>query len=101
MTVPLHLSREELEHLKKKLEWKDNQITELVEETMALKKQQQQQQQQHQQQHHQQHVGMPLTLPRLVDKYTYASESPDSLKEMEKVYQQIDKYVHLRLLHYL
>jgi hypothetical protein len=77
--------REEVEHMKKKIEWKDSQISELIKEkTLGTDSEHMSQQQQ----------SRTVTFPRL-SVSSAQRDSPDSTREIERVYQQFDRSVIL------
>lgn len=80
--------RVEVEHIKKKLDWKENHIADLVQENTALRSSLTRK------------SISNVTLPKLPasksrDSPTKSIGSPDSIQEMDKVYKQFDKYVFL------
>lgn len=75
-------SREEVEHMKKKIDWKDAQISDLIKEKGSPTV----------------NAQVPstrsVTLPRLSASSVHR-DSPDSTREIEKVYQQFDRLVFI------
>ncbi|XP_060559328.1 uncharacterized protein LOC132719567 [Ruditapes philippinarum] len=78
----MSMLREEVEHMKKKIEWKDSQISELIKEkTLGTDCEHMSQQQQ----------SRTVTFPRL-SVSSAQRDSPDSTREIERVYQQFDRF---------
>ncbi|XP_063397387.1 uncharacterized protein LOC134681666 [Mytilus trossulus] len=73
--------RVEVEHLKKKLDWKDDQITDLIKETMMLR----------QYQKTKDHNSVSETLKGAI--VTSPVSSPDSTYEMQLAYKKFDNYL--------
>lgn len=72
--------RVEVEHLKKKLEWKDDQITDLIKETMMLRQTQMDQ-------------VMSGNTENKTSKGAIVISSPDSMYHMELAYKNYDEYI--------
>ena len=77
--------------MKKKLDWKDNQISDLVEENAALRSRSSRSRSRK--------SISNVSFPKIPSSKSRASPtksvgSPDSNTEMERVYQQFDKYVY-------
>ncbi|XP_052774517.1 uncharacterized protein LOC128213059 [Mya arenaria] len=91
LKTQMAILREEVEHIKKKLEWKDCQISDLIKENSDLKENSARQ-----------NVQKTVSFPKLTQQLpvTHASnadgsrDTPDSSREIEQVYQQYDRYVH-------
>ncbi|XP_045157219.2 ERC protein 2-like [Mercenaria mercenaria] len=84
LKTQMSILREEVEHMKKKIEWKDAQISDLIKEKSCTVDQD--------------HDHIPqnpssryVTFPRL-SVSSLQRDSPDSSKEIERVYQQFDRF---------
>ncbi|KAL4236191.1 hypothetical protein ACF0H5_004578 [Mactra antiquata] len=82
LKAQMAMLREEVEHMKKKIEWKDAQITDLISESASNTRETKTV-------NSQQAVTSGVVFPRLSTSLI-TRDSPDSLKEMEKIYQQYD-----------
>ena len=73
--------REEVDHMRKKVDWKDGQITDLIQENTELKEQ------------IAAFAHIKTTQPNVprVQESLPKQDSPDSLQEINNVYQQFDK----------
>ena len=83
-------SREEVEHIKKKIEWKDTQISDLIKENSDLREQTGK--------HltNQKTVSFPF-LPASQGSHVWSRDTPDSTKEMYAVYEHYDRCVFFSL----
>ncbi|KAH3696859.1 uncharacterized protein LOC127861608 [Dreissena polymorpha] len=79
--------REEVEHMKKKLEWKDAQITDLIQENSDIKEQTTKQP------NSQKTVSFPQMLSNPPGSHGVSRDTPDSTRDMEKAHQQFNRYI--------
>lgn len=81
--------REEVEHIKKKLEWKDAQITDLIKENNNILEKNSLPENKPPQNTASSYVN--VTLPRL-STASVTRDSPDTFKDMEKAYQRFERW---------